>query len=120
MTFCYVLVFYQIYESFEHLASIGHKLRIPENSAFFKLLNHHQSQIVDKLFIAAGISYVFSFIVTIKISHKVSGPIYRLKEFFKELKDQGFTSDLTFRDGDYYSDLPETINQGLKKIRDNN
>ena len=118
MTFCYVLVFYQIYDSFNHLTEIGMRLRIPEDSAFFKLLNHHESAIINKLLIAAGLSYLFSFIMTVVISHRVSGPLYNLKNYFLELKEKGFTREIKFRKGDYYSDLPHIINDGLKKVKE--
>lgn len=116
MTFCYILVFYQVYESFNHLIEIGVRLKLPADSAFFKLLNHHENLIQEKLTIAAVISYIFSFILTIKISHKASGPIYRLSTYFRDIKENGHNKELTFRDGDYYSELPQVINEGIERI----
>jgi hypothetical protein len=117
MTFAYALVFYQVYDSFGSLTEVGHRLRIPEGSAFYKLINHHQAQIQFKLLVAAGFSYLISFALTVVISHKVSGPLYRLRMYFTQMKDDGHTADLSFRKGDYYSDLPDIINEGLHKIK---
>lgn len=120
MTFCYGLIFYQVYDSFEELVTIGNRLRLPKDSSFFKLLDHHQTMINNKLIFAAIVSYIFSFTLTVKISHKVSGPLYRLKMFFLELKEEGFTKPLKFRKGDYYEELPDVINSGLRKVQQGN
>jgi hypothetical protein len=116
MTFCYAMVFYQVYSSFDQLYEIGMRMRIPTSSAFFSLLRNQEIAIQQKLIIAGIISYIFSFILTIIISHRLSGPIYRLREYFKDMSQHGYKTRLSFRDGDFYSDLPEEINKGLDKI----
>lgn len=116
MTLAFGIIFYQIYISFDQLYAIGRGLRLPENSAFFTLLKNQQNAIEGKLIIAAVISYIFSFVLTILISHRLAGPIYRLKMYFSDMIKQGHTKDLTFRKGDFYSDLPGIVNEGIKNI----
>lgn len=111
------MVFYQVYNSFDQLYEIGIRLKIPADSAFFILLRNQEHAIQEKLIIAGVISYVFSFILTIIISHRLSGPIYRLKKYFKDISKDGYKEPLSFRTGDYYSDLPDVVNKGIDKIK---
>lgn len=117
MTCCLGLVFYQIEASFNELIYIGEKLKLDPNSAFFRLLSNQKGAIQEKLYIAAIISYVLSFWATIIVSHKVSGPIYRLKMYFKDISSNGLSAPLKFRDRDYYHDLADTVNDGIDKIK---
>lgn len=116
MTACYGLVFYQVHDSFGHLVEIAERLRIPSDSAFFRLMDHHLGQINIKLYIAAGIGYAFSVLLTLLISHKASGPLYRLESYFKDMEKNGYTGKVEFRKGDYYFNLPSIINKGIEKI----
>jgi hypothetical protein len=118
MTVCYGLVFYQVYDSFAHLTQVGVRLKLPADSAFFKLIDHQQNAIQSKLILAAAISYLVSFVLTVIISHRVSGPLFRLKSYFIDMKENGYSKDLNFRDNDYYSELPEVINQAIREIKD--
>lgn len=117
MTFCFVLVFYQVHDSFAEIVTLGKRLRLPETSAYYKVMDYHLEKINLRLIIAAVICYACSFVLTIAVSHKVSGPLYRLKKYFLDMKMDGYSGDLSFREGDYYGDLPEIINSGIKEVR---
>ncbi len=117
MTFCFILVFYQIHDSFAEIVTLGKRLRLPESSAYYKVMEYHHEKINLRLLIAAVICYACSFVLTIAVSHKVSGPLYRLKKYFIDMNDEGYTAELTFREGDYYGDLPDVINSGIKKLQ---
>jgi len=118
MTLCYGFVFFQIYDSFHEIHILGERLRLAENSPFFKVMDYHHEKIQNRLIITAIISYILTFMITLKISHKVSGPLYRLQMYFTDLSKNGLTHDLEFRQGDYYEDLPEKINSGLRKVKE--
>lgn len=117
MTVAFGLVFFQINTSFLELQTIGERLKFNPDSAFFKLLSHQKVAIQQKIWIAGTISYLFSFVATIIVSHKVSGPIYRLRMYFNDLAKNGFTNPLKFRDRDYYHDLADVVNEGIDKIK---
>jgi hypothetical protein len=117
MSLSFSLVFFQVIDSFDFLNQIGEKLHLSSESAFFKLLTHQKGLLLSRLYIAAGISYIFSFVMTIYFSHKATGPIYRLKTYFIEMKNEDVKYPLTFRKGDYYSDLPKIINDGLDQFK---
>ena len=64
------------------------------------------------------LSIFLTIAASIYLSHKIVGPVYRLKHFFiniVETKEKNHV--LSFRTGDYYSDLPAIINSALDKIK---
>lgn len=117
MTICFGLVFYQVFASFQNLKEIGMKLSFPAESPYFKLIDLHHQEINNYLLVAAIMSYILSFIFTLMFSHKVSGPIYRLKKYFEDMGENGYSNDLSFRDGDYYSEIPSIVNKAISKIK---
>ena len=80
-------------------------------------MRNQEHAIQEKLIWAAIVSYIFSFVLTIVISHRLSGPIYRLKKYFSDISNEGYKEPLSFREGDYYSDLPDVVNKGIDKIK---
>ena len=47
---------------------------------------------------------------TLKETHRVAGPIHRLKAEMTELASGGPSRNLKFRDGDHWSDIADTFN----------
>jgi hypothetical protein len=45
------------------------------------------------------------------------GPIYKLKNFLFAVNNGEKPEKLEFRKGDFFSDLPELVNQTLEKTR---
>lgn len=113
-----VLIFTQVITSFNDITIIGERLNLPADSAFFKFLIHQRDLLLTRLYWAAGISLTFATTLIVYFSHKATGPIYRLKTYFQELKENDEVRyPLTFRKGDYYADLPEIVNEGLDKVK---
>ncbi len=117
MTVCFILVFYQVYDSFHEINQLGVRLQLSSDSAFFKVMDYHKDKIIFRLGVSAAVCYIFSFILTVIISHKVSGPLFRLKKYFLDLQQNGYKEKLSFREGDYYGELPDIINEGLENIK---
>ena len=84
------------------------------NSAYFKLLNVQESIISQRLYFVLACALIIGIPLTLYFSHKAVGPIYRLKTYLDDLKNGPFYP-LKFRDGDYFSELPEKLNSILDK-----
>lgn len=113
-----ILIFTQIFTNYDEVHLIGEKLRLPEDSAFFKFLDHQKEMLLTRMYWAIGISFSFAFGFIVYFSHKASGPLHRLRTYFQEIKDNKEVKyPLSFREGDFYSDLPEIINEGLNSIK---
>lgn len=59
------------------------------------------------------------FIISIFFSHKIAGPLYKLKQFLGNIRQGQNIGKLTFRQGDYFQDLAEEYNQAFSKIQEN-
>lgn len=57
-------------------------------------------------------------IVTLFVSHKIAGPLYRLKKVMQELEGGDFSQDFHIRHLDQLQDLAKTFNSAIKKIRE--
>ncbi len=58
------------------------------------------------------------FIIGIFFTHKIAGPIYKMKKHLKMIREGHTTDDLYFRNGDHFQDLAEEFNLTINKIRD--
>jgi len=57
-------------------------------------------------------------IVTLFVSHKIAGPLYRFKKVMQDLEKGDFSSDFRVRHLDQLQDLAGTFNNMIKKIRE--
>ena len=68
------------------------------------------------------VSYLFAMItscaLTLVVSYRFAGPLVRLKGYFERLgTDNTPFHELNFRSGDYFSELPRIINDGLQRFK---
>lgn len=56
--------------------------------------------------------------VTLIISHKIAGPLYRFKKVIQELENGDFSSDFQIRNLDQLQELAGAFNSMIKKVRE--
>lgn len=52
----------------------------------------------------------------LRLTHRVAGPMYRLGETFKKLKDGNLTLRISFREGDEFQELADKYNLAVENI----
>jgi len=57
-------------------------------------------------------------IVTLFVSHKIAGPLYRFKKVMQDLEGGDFSGDFHIRHLDQLQDLADTFNSAIKKTRE--
>ena len=57
------------------------------------------------------------FVLSIFLTHKVAGPIYKLGNYLYEVRNGGANYPLSFRDGDYFHEIAEEVNLTLEYLR---
>ena len=57
-------------------------------------------------------------IVTLLVSHKIAGPLYRFKKVMTDLQEGDFSQDFRIRHLDQLQDLAGSFNETIKKTRD--
>jgi methyl-accepting chemotaxis protein len=50
------------------------------------------------------------------ISHKISGPLYRLRKNLDEMTEDGNLFNIKFRDEDFFQEIPESFNKLVSKV----
>lgn len=74
----------------------------------------------DQLLLFLGIMQMailgIVFVITIFISHKIAGPMYKLKTYLTNIKNGGEISPLYFRKGDYFADLADDVNDYVQSL----
>jgi hypothetical protein len=58
------------------------------------------------------------FIISIFFSHKVAGPLYKIKLYFSDIMKGKGRDKLTLRKGDYFQDFAEEVNETFDYIYD--
>lgn len=74
----------------------------------------------DQLLLFLGIMQLailgIVFVITIFISHKIAGPMYKLKTYLTNIKNGGEVTPLYFRKGDYFSEIADDVNDFIHGI----
>lgn len=65
------------------------------------------------LFIIMFAFICLTFVICIFISHKIAGPMYKMTNFLRDIRNGGAIHELTFRDGDQFQEVAEELNETL-------
>lgn len=110
-------VIFQVERSFYYLGQLGPLTGLPPEHPFYAFTNHQQHQIRLALWSAFAIAFALSSFLTLLVSHKLAGPVVRMKGYFGQLgqPSQGEPKKLSFRKGDFFNELPPIINSALQR-----
>ncbi len=107
--------------------SIGDMQVITEGTAlspkqlYNRFIEYQMSILYSGLAFYLILAFIFSCGFTLFISHRLAGPLVRMKKYFKEIEDSGkIEHPLKFRKNDFLQELPEAINKGLKSVQEKN
>jgi hypothetical protein len=87
--------------------------RYPEIEANMKLAQ------TDLLLFLAVIQFIFItmvFIMFIFLTHKIAGPMQKLKNHLEQIRQGGAITPLSFRDGDHFHDVAEEVSLFLETV----
>lgn len=62
---------------------------------------------------------ILTFIAFIFITHKIAGPLYKLKNHLASIREGQPITPLTFRGGDHFQDVAEEVSLFLETVLDN-
>lgn len=77
-------------------------------SAFITLHEHFWPATLVVFFIIA--------LHSIRVSHRMAGPVFRFKETMKSIQKKDLSKNITLRKGDFFADLMEEINRATESI----
>jgi hypothetical protein len=119
----YLVMSYRLSSSFEALRQEALGAGIQTNDYFYNFLNQQSHLIFLFLLVAVAVSVAVACITTLWISHKLAGPMMRLRGFMREVGES--PSDdrlrpLRFRKNDCFRDIPPLVNRAVRVLQRRN
>lgn len=114
-----VYIFFFFKRSYGKLHLEGIAAGLPVGDIYFEQLIHQESVVQQSLVSALFISFVISSLFTVLMSHRMAGPIVRLKNLLVEGIKTGKLEPLIFRQDDFFPEFPEIFNQAMNKTDKN-
>jgi len=59
-----------------------------------------------------------TFFICVFFSHKIAGPLYKLQKHLKLIREDARPGNLLFRQGDYFQELAEDVNETFDHLED--
>lgn len=106
-----ILVFFQLQLFNEQLKS-GQLSELPETHPYFVFLKSFQDQFLVMFGFAVLASFVVCFVIGVLVSHKVAGPLVKIRNYFERVAaGQEDEKEISFREGDFFQDLAKAYNK---------
>lgn len=105
--------------AFARMTKMGADVGIPADNAYFDFVNEQAQAFFVHTAASFAVALLFSSIVTLYLSFRLAGPIYRLRKHMRDIAERGAEGlePLRFRNGDFYSDLPVAVNQAVDRLK---
>ena len=100
---------------FRNLREQALRAGLPDSHVFFQFIQDRQAE-MNTITIATFLVVAVTIgIVGLLLSHRIAGPMYRLRKHLEESARLGANRPLKFRDGDYFQEIPEAYNLQFEK-----
>lgn len=100
------------------LENVVRQTRLPAQSIFIQMLDQQLRSLLLYMGLTTVAAVIVTAIATLFISHKLAGPMIKLRRYFGDIEKTGtFQEELYFRRSDFFLDLPPTINGALKALK---
>ena len=112
-----VAIFYaSIHYFFWNLKNTALKVGLPPKHVFYLFVDE-QSTIMGLIFLAVAVfTIAFLFITGLYISHRIAGPLYRLKKHLDTCSSNKKLDEVHFRKGDFFPEVQNSFNQLVDKF----
>lgn len=105
-----------VYNLFGQLLQCNVQFNAP--SAAQSAIQNARTQIIVLLFVMELLFVGVVFLISLFISHRIAGPLYKLSTFFAKAAEGDYKSVLSFREKDHFIDLAHDYNRMISGIRD--
>jgi DNA integrity scanning protein DisA with diadenylate cyclase activity len=106
------IVYYFQVNFFEKIKSQVMTEGIPANSPIIQFLDQQKHELILQTTIASAVVVLLMIVGGLLLSHRVAGPIYRLRVYFEKNENLN-GKKLVFRKNDFFKELETPINNQL-------
>jgi hypothetical protein len=103
------------HKAFTNFKELGETAGFNGNHPYFAFIKRYEAEFMQYALIGAGVGLICFIFANLVLSHKISGPICRLKTYFAGLEKNNKPS-LSFRKKDFFAELPAVINSAIERI----
>jgi hypothetical protein len=116
------LIFVSVYGLFNYgfneFVQIGHQAGLTDDHVYFQFIKMQEATFLRVILAIAFFVGTILIVGGLVVSHKIAGPLYRLKkELFKMAnKTDPSLHKIKFRDGDFFPEVADAFNQLVDKV----
>lgn len=108
-------VFYMAHTYFFwHGREMGRAIPLPPQHVYFLFINEQQRIMNIISLVTMGVISALILSFGLLFSHRIAGPIYRLKKYLKEKASGKEKGELFFREHDYFPEVADAVNDYIK------
>jgi methyl-accepting chemotaxis protein len=111
LSFVYPLIIFNLFDYFARY------LTLDPNGPSLIMIQNVRKEIVILLVVFQIIFLAITFMISIFVSHRIAGPLYKLKNFLRQNGGGKLSADLQFRQNDHFKDLAVEYNLMISKLR---
>lgn len=100
---------------FRHFERRGADGGLPPDHIFFQFLSEQRHFMALILVGVALVTTVFLLLYGLVLSHRMAGPLYRLRIYLEQEIRGEAKQPLKFREGDYFVEIADLVNRALEK-----
>lgn len=106
---------------FHRFIEVGTVLGLPPDNVYFEFIRMQEvsfNQVILAIALAIGLVLIVGGLV---ISHKIAGPIHRMKKELKKMQesDPPALREIQFRKGDFFPELADSFNELVRRCNQN-
>jgi hypothetical protein len=119
MVIGFSVISFQVYRSFEQLRTMGNKANYPSDHILFRFMDQQLDEyIMPHMLVGFAVVLIITNLAALWISQRLAGPIVKLNNYFDEVAEKKEILPLTFRNNDFFKELPPKIVNSLKTMKD--
>ena len=93
----------------------GDLIGLNHEHPFFKFIAEQERYMGQVFIVLAIVLVIVNVMAGLLLSHRIAGPIHRLKGFFRGLQKKE-VRPLSFRKNDFFQDVPPVVNEALTRF----
>lgn len=117
MLVAFGLAGFQVLRSYSKLRGLGDSIHLTQGHPYFKFVELQSETVITYLAAGAAMAFLFSLALTLLVSHRLAGPLVRLKSHLRRITESGEVTPIQFRKRDYFEDLPPLVNGAFEKVK---
>ncbi len=106
--------------TFMQFEKTGETLGLSERHTYFEFLQIQKKVLIGTFLIVVPLALIVSTGIGLMFSHRIAGPMYKLKMHLDQLTESGEIKEIKFREGDYFTEVADAFNSFIQKIKNQN